>query len=857
MTDKITDFQNLARLLNPGQLITNPVDLLTYEVDAANYHGLPDAVVFPHSIEQLRQIVQWASENNIPLVARGAGTGLSGGAVAECGGLIVEFSHLDRLLEFDACGRSVVVEPGMVNLKLDEYVRQFGYYFPPDPASGRSATIGGNVAENAGGPHCFKYGVTTNYITGMEVLLSNGNVVRLGGRAVDYPEYDFCGLLTGSEGTLGLIVSVSFRLLRYPPAVKTMMAAFDSVQAAGEAVSAIIARGLIPATMEFMDQKMMGIVEAYANAGLPVQAGAALIIEIDGFPESLSSQMQEIVSILRQHTTWKIRVAQTVEERNRIWYGRKSAAGAMARLSPAYYLLDGTVPRSKLASTLNAINLVCDALGLRVGYVFHAGDGNLHPFILIDDPSDKKLIERVHQAGQQVMEICLQHDGSLTGEHGVGIEKRKFMPMMHSPAELSAMRDIKSVFDPNNLFNPGKVLPEENGNMAKLIPTDLQSLNPFQLSPASDKEAVEIINACLSTEQSLRLCGSGTKSALLPPADLTLSTKNLQGIHTCALEDLYVEVGSGTHLGDLQAELALQGVWVPLISPWQESTLGGIIATNFNAPLRMRYGSLRDLLLAVNVVLPDGRSIQAGRPVVKNVAGYDLPKLFTGSYGTLGLITDVILKLAPLPRARECLIAPLDNLKHGLELAHQLLPVCLNTSALLLLHGVDGLSTAPYLLIYTVEGLAEDVATELAEARSVLMAGGAIGLLQIDAPTGSEAWAEWLGAAAELGNSLLRLGVAPKDLPSFIDKQTVALGDAAFIADIASGLLYAHNPCDLSALGAAARQMDGYTLLLAASHPLPENTAPWGFAPQSIELMRQFKSCWDPRGLFNPGGFLV
>ncbi len=451
--------RSLAILFEPNQVVSDPIELMTYEKDASLDRGVPDAAVFPRTTDDVVKIVKWSIETNTPVVARGAGTGLSGGAVAEHGGLIVGFSRMNKITEFDEAGRSVVVEPGVVNLVLDEHVKASGLYYPPDPASGRTATTGGNIAENAGGPHCFKYGVTTNYITGLEVVLADGQVVRLGGRALDYPELDFVGLMTGNEGTLCIITEASARLLRCPPAIKTALASFDSVEAAGEAVSAVIAAGLTPATMEMMDQKIMKILEDYTHAGLPVEAGAALIIEADGYAEGVAPQMEEISSILRRRHAREIRIAQTAEERDRIWYGRKSAAGAMARLAPAYYLADGIVPRSQLAQTLAEINAEIERNHLRVGYVFHAGDGNLHPFILIDDPTDRELMQQILLVGQRVMEICVAKGGSVTGEHGVGSEKRSYMPLMYTPEELAVMREVKQLFDPHQRLNPGKIFP--------------------------------------------------------------------------------------------------------------------------------------------------------------------------------------------------------------------------------------------------------------------------------------------------------------------------------------------------------------------------------------------------------------
>jgi D-lactate dehydrogenase (cytochrome) len=864
--------RSLAHMLTPGQLLTKPAELLTYEGDAGMDRGRPDGVVCPRTTAEVERIVRWAAEHHVPLIARGAGTGLSGGAVAERGGLIVQFSHMNRVLEFDEPGRGAIVEPGLVNQALDELVKTRGLYYPPDPSSGRASTLGGNIAENSGGPHCFKYGVTTNYVIGLQVVLADGRRVRLGGRALDYPEYDLVGLITGSEGTLGIVTEASLRLIRNPPAVKTLMAAFESVEAAGDAVSTLIARGLVPATLEMMDQKIMRIIEDFAHAGLPVDAGAGLIVEVDGFPESVAPQIDEISTILIEHEARDLRVAQTAEQRDAIWYGRKSAAGAMSRLAPAYYLVDVTVPRSKLAATLAGVNRICEEASLLVGYVFHAGDGNLHPLILIERPNDQALLDRVLAAGRRIVELCIAYDGSITGEHGVGIEKRDMMPLMYSDAELDAMREVKQVFDPENLLNPDKIFPpaddgrpttddrrrfvvESNGPR-----TTNHGLDTAYFAPATAQEAAEAIHDCVATGYSIRIRGGGTKSGGLPEADVLLSTERLRGIRTYARDDLYVTVSAGTPLDELQAELARDRMWTPLISPWPTSTVGGIVATNWNAPLRMRYGSLRDLLLSATIALPDGRVIRAGRPVVKNVAGYDLPKLFVGAHGTLGLIADVTLKLAPLPRARATLLVPVGDLGRGLDWGARLLRVCLSASALLLcrdstvaaLHG----SSAPYTLIYTVEGLPQDVAAELAQAQGALRAAGAPPATQLEIPSGSDIWASWLGARG--AEPALRLGVAVKDLPGML-RALAAGGEAglSFVADLASGLLYARGLGDLAAAQRAAQTAGGYAMILRAAGTADSAPDDWGHAPEGLDLMHALRERWGAGGLLNPGAFVV
>src|SRR5712692_2448000 len=708
MTLKEHELESLKNLLPKGQVFTDRASLFSYEVDAGLDRGMPEGIVFPNSTNDVQRIVRWAAEHAVPLIARGAGTGLSGGAVAEQGGIIVEFSRMWHILDIDEHGRSAVVEPAVINLALDEQVKLKDLYFPPDPASQRASTIGGNVAENSGGPHCFKYGVTSNYVTGLEVVLADGRTVRVGGRALDYPEYDLCGLLTGSEGTLALLTAISVRLVRNPPAIKTMMAAFDSLEQAGAAVSAIIAAGLVPATMEMMDRKIVGIVEAYVHAGLPTDVEAVMIIEVDGYPASLDQQIKEVARLLQTHGAHGVRIASNAEERDKIWYARKSAAGALSRLAPSYYLVDITVPRSLLAETLAGVNSICDHYGLRAGHVFHAGDGNLHPLILIMDPSDRQLVEKVHHAGREMVELCIRKDGSISGEHGIGIEKRQYMSLMFNDDELAAMWDVKQVFDPGGLLNPGKIFPPSVNRVStrsEPVGPDLSRPPPIYrpqeayhipspvFTPSTASEAAQGLSALSAIGQPVRISGSIVTSPLEGQPgennDVLLCTGELKGIKKFSPADLYVTVGSGTSLIELQSFLASERVQVPLAAPWPVATIGGLVAANVNAPLRMRYGSLRDLVLCTTVVLGDGRVIRAGRPVIKNVAGYDLVKVFVGSHGTLGLIIDVTLKLTPLPRARRTLLAPLDDLEHGLALAEQARTMALVASAILLCKNCD------------------------------------------------------------------------------------------------------------------------------------------------------------------------
>jgi len=839
--------KSLNQIVDKNRLVTDPAEMVVYEMDATWERGKPDAVVFPQSAEEISRIVRWATAHNIPIIARGAGTGLSGGAVADKGGIILEFSNFNRVLELDETGRSVVCQVGVVNQVLDALVKTKGLYFPPDPASGRSATIGGNIAENAGGPHCFKYGVTANYVTGLEVVLADGRCVRLGGRAFDYPEYDLTGLMIGSEGTLGLITTMYARLIRNPLGVKTMMAAFDSVEAAGRAVSAIIAAGLVPATMEMLDQRVMQIVEDYVHVGLPVHAGAMLIIEVDGFTAGLDAQMNEMVEVIKQYGAFDLRIARTAEEREQIWYGRKSAAGAYARIAPERLMVDCTVPRSRIAETLQAINEICARHNLMVGYIFHAGDGNMHPSIPYF-PSDHDQVARAWQACEEIMRAAVARDGSITGEHGVGIEKREWMAFMCDGAELAAMQDIKDIFDPQHLLNPGKIFPSQLPPIERIAP--LPTVPRDEFVPQSVEEAVAGLAALAQAKQKISINRKRADA-------ITLSTRALNRIVKYAPEDLYITVGAGITLAEIQTFLAKDGWQVPLVSPWRAMTIGGIIATNLNSPQRMRYGAVRDVMLCAKVALTDGRLVRAGRVVVKNVAGYDLPKVLVGSYGTLGLLTEVTLKIIPKPRAQKTLMVALDDLRQGLALGQRLLRIAFTASAIVLTKG----RTSPYVLAYTAEGYPYDVDAELDEVRALVRDAR---VSETSSPTGTEMWRDLLGNT--LADTLIvRAGVAPKDVARFVTAQTSALEHGTYLVDIANGLTYAiasfRNIDDAQAWVTSLRQpalaLDGYAMVMQMPEEYRGTLDRWGYRPDALDVMQKLKARWDPAGILNPGEFIV
>ncbi len=853
-----------AELLGEGRWVTDPAELLTYESDAALDRAVPDAVLFPESADEVARVVAWARQAKVPLVARGAGTGLAGGAVAAQGGVVVAFPRMDRVVELDAAGRTAVVEAGVVNLDLDRAARRAGLCYPPDPASGRSCLVGGNLATNAGGPHCFKYGVTANYVLGLEVVLADGSAVRLGGRARDYPEYDLAGLVVGSEGTLALVTGACLGLRRAPPAVRTLLASFESLEAAGEAVSAVIAAGLVPAALEALDRAAMRVIEAHRPAGLPVEAGAALIVEVDGYPEGVEAQVGELAELLRRCGATAVRVAADEAERERIWRGRKSAGGAMARLAPSYYLTDITVRRSRLAAVLGEVRRIAARRGLETVSFFHAGDGNLHPLIPCD-PRDAAQMARVHRAVEEIIELCVAEDGSLSGEHGVGIEKRAYMTRMHGPAELRAMREVKQAFDPDALLNPGKVLPAELGDAVRAEPR-LPDGPVF--SPASDEVAAAGLRALAESGRRVRI-GSATAgpdrgaqpgTAGETAGPVWLSTAALRGVRSFAPEDLYVSVGAGTPLAEVRAVVGEQGLLAPLLSPWSGATVGGVVATNLNAPLRLRYGGVADQVLAARVAMTDGRLLRVGRPLVKNAAGYALPRIFVGSRGTLGLLTEVTLKLSPAPRARRTLAVPAADLAGALELARLALPVALVASAVVVAPAalVPGGPGGGWALLYTAEGLEPEVDAELALVRSALEGAGVAGLFQAE-ESGSETWATFLAAGGDR-NLVVRAGVPSRDLEKLLDAAPAVAADQVLI-DCAAGLVYAAGPALdpdearawLDAWRRPALAVGGYAVVLDGAPPLLDAVDRWGYRPPALAVMQRLEALWDPSRILQPG----
>jgi glycolate oxidase subunit GlcD len=470
--------RRLQEIVGREHVITDPERLVVYESDGLTaYRVAPGAVVLPGSTEEVASVVALLHGEGIPVVPRGAGTGLSGGALPIPDGVVVGTARMNRILSIDPVDRLARVQPGVINARLTEAARVHGLYYAPDPSSQSTCTLGGNVAENSGGPHCLKYGVTTRYVTGLTVVLAGGDVIELGGagRSVD-GALDLVGLFVGSEGCFGIATEIEVRLLPLAEGVRTLLGIFESMEAAGHAVTAIIASGLVPAAVEIVDAATIRAVEASVYAGgYPIDAGAALVIEFDGTEAGLDADADAAEACCHAAGAREVRRATEASQRAKLWNGRKKAFGAMGRIAPDLLVQDATVPRTQLPRVLARVAEIGERERLRIANVFHAGDGNLHPNILFDrnDPDE---LERVERASREIMKLCVEVGGTITGEHGVGVDKRGYMKLVHGPEELAAMAAVKQVFDPRGLFNPGKVLPDPEPQPDARLETQLQEV---------------------------------------------------------------------------------------------------------------------------------------------------------------------------------------------------------------------------------------------------------------------------------------------------------------------------------------------------------------------------------------------
>jgi D-lactate dehydrogenase (cytochrome) len=740
--DQLIDnlIENLVAIVGRENVLSKADELLVYECDGLPQHKhRPRAVVFPSSTEETAAIMRELARAKVPFTPRGAGTGLSGGALALDSGVVIECARMRKILHIDVKNRLAVVQPGVVNLHVSRAVLPYDLYYVPDPSSQPSCTIGGNIAESAGGIHCLKYGTTTDHVIGCRVVLAGGEVVDLGG--ADSLGYDLLGTFVGSEGTFGIATEATLKLSPIPPAVRTLLAEFGEVDDASHAVSAIIAAGVMPAALEMMDHEIIRAVEASVfAAGLPPDAGAALLIELDGIEAGLDDEARKVTSICLEYGARNCRLAHDENERKKLWAARKGAFGAIGRISPDSMIQDAVVPRSRLPEVMRSAYDIASRYQLRIANVFHAGDGNLHPLICFDSRFPDE-VKRVKEAGRELMEVCVAVGGTITGEHGVGLDKRELLPLVFSEADMNAMLSVRRAFDPLGLCNPGKIIPMLRGcgearavsaeiNSApppavpsqSVLPTSLApTLSPGTVCPESTEEVAEIMKHAAAERSTVTAAGGKTLIDRFA-TDLVIDINRLNKIIEHEPADLIAIAQAGVTLTAFNEKLAVNGQWLPIDPPDDgRATLGGVVATGLGGAQQFGYGRPRGSVIGMTVVLADGSIIKAGGRVVKNVAGYDLCKLFTGSYGTLGVITELTFKLRPRP-AREATVVATGSIGELLSIGYavvklRLFPVAVEliSSASANRIGVEtGASPAALLIRFAGNDKAVDYQIELA-----------------------------------------------------------------------------------------------------------------------------------------------
>jgi glycolate oxidase subunit GlcD len=955
--------EKLRAVVGRENVLAGRDELIVYECDGLPQHRhAPRAVVFPDSTEEVAAVVTELARAGVSFAPRGAGTGLSGGALAVNGGVVIELARMKRLLRLDVENRLAVVQTGTVNAHVSRAAAAHGLYYAPDPSSGASCTVGGNIAENAGGIHCLKYGVTTDHVLGARVVLSNGAVVDLGAAgAGDGVGYDLLGVFVGSEGTFGIATEATVKLLPLPQSVRTLLADFTNIDDASRAVSAIIAAGLVPAALEMVDGATIRAVEASVfAAGLPLDAKAALLIELDGLEAGLDDEAMKAEAICREHGARGVRHAADERERKKLWAARKGAFGAMGRLAPDMMLQDAVVPRSRLPEVLAETYRISAKYDLILANVFHAGDGNLHPILCFDRRNADEL-RRVESATREIVETCVRAGGTLTGEHGVGLDKSKYMPLLFSEDDMDAMLAVRAAFDAAGLCNPGKIIPAPRGcgeasvvasngggkrhvlgdggrgeprvareeaagevesvagKASNFLAPEISIAAPrtaprgesdappalrrgassddirseFRLiaeteedearggalvvSPASTDEAAEIFRVAAREGVPVAPAGAGTWRGVdgtHARGGVLVSTRRLARIVEHSPADLVVTVEAGVPLAALNAELARAGQWLPIDPPGGggRATVGGVVATNTGGAHSFAYGMPRAFVLGMTVVLADGRAIRVGGRVVKNVAGYDLSKLFAGSFGTLGLITEINFKLRPRPEREATLCANSDDVDGAFAAARRILggeflPVALDVRAAGATRPGDSEHVSRFVLLARFAGSARAVASQLERARPLLTADESLPGVEV-VEDDHRLWEETREPVADTRQDIgLRINVLPTRLPAALLRLEELLGDSAGLgtwsANVAAGRLRVslNNVCGrVGCLGALARLRE--EIGVAGGSVVVENLKgdsagvlgdadfdAWGVSGERAELMRRVKSQLDPRGL--------
>lgn len=910
----------LRRAVAPATVIDSPAELKPYSADwYTTQPGNPDVAILPTTTGQVAAAVQMAAANGVPVVPRGAGTGLAGGARPLRGGIVICTTQMNQIQRVDTRNRIAQVQPGIINYELSQQlIRDYGYYFAPDPASWKLCTLGGNIANNSGGPHCLKYGVTTNHILGVELVMHDGRVLWTSDGLQDTAGYDLTGLVVGSEGTFGVVTSALIRLTRTSETTEVAMVLFPDMLAASESVSRIVATGLIPTSLEVMDAITIKAVNAAYNYGLPDHAGAALIIEVDGVTDGIDELLDTTLQICRRQGAIDIRLAHTAAEQEHIWAARKSAFEALRQVYPDYYLVDTVVPRTLLPSIIEQVVQIGERYRLPIANVFHAGDGNLHPLVL-HDPNNPDEVARTHQIIEEIMHLSIAKGGTISGEHGIGADKQNFMAVLFHEHELQAMAELFAVFNPTERFNPGKVFPnmsqplelaaerqqrlatargkrvgdavwiEELGqaleqavgaknllNSGESVLYTIQGQQPrFVALPTTVEQLSRVMSACHAAGATVVPWGGGSQQdtgLVADKPDVVISVRRLSDILHYNRDDLTISVGAGMNIATLRALLAEQGQMLPFDIPLPErATIGGLVATATSYPRRLRYGSLRDLVLGLTLVEVDGAVSRFGGQVVKNVSGYDMCKLFVGSHGTLGVIASVNLRTLPQSRNEASMLIGFAERKQALAMVDELSHTQLTPTAVEYLdYGAfpqTGAAGECGLAIW-LEGSEAVCQRHIRDINRLARRHSALTAYDLVAEDHHELWARitnlnaihnWSGDEA-----LLQLIVAPAELrAALIDLQECArrLGMTCVCnAQALNGVIFVRASGTARNLQTLQRELVErwqHSHVLACAPDRKLGLALWGAQHPGHDLMVALKQAFDPAHTLNPGRYVV
>jgi len=834
---------------------TSSADMELYSYDASLVGGKPGLVVFPGSTEEVSKVMREAHQAGVPNVGRGFATNLSGGTIIRFEGMVIVLARFNKILEIHPESKYAVVQTGVTNLELQEAVAPLGMFYAPDPASQKVATIGGNIGENSGGPRCLKYGVTSNHILGMKTVLSDGEIVDIAGPSLDPPGYDVRGLMVGSEGCLGVATEITVRIIPKTESVITMLAIYDDVSNAATSVAEIMRAGIVPLTLEMMDNTIIQAVEKGGPCGYPVDAAAVLIIEVEGISTGLKEQAEKVDKICMDSGCREVRTAKNQEERELLWKGRKGAFGAICNLSPNYLVNDGCVLRSDLPEVLKRVKEVSDKYGCPVGNVFHAGDGNLHPLLMFDSRNEKEL-EQVHKAGWDIMEICAEFGGTISGEHGIGEEKREAMKMIFSGHDLNTQQNLKSAFDPKNLLNPTKIIPLPPEGADKLPdsePTILKRQGGEKAQGVT--ETMEAVRSALAENKAVRIAGKGSFNGYgnqLSKESVVIDSLKMNDFIEYDQDNQFITVGSGLTLGALQEKLAQQNQWLPIRPPFgaTDTTIGAIVATGAVGPERLTYGAPRDMLLGLQYIDSSGSMVTAGGRVVKNVAGYDMTRLLTGSLGTLGFITEATWRIGTRPDTckrisgsgtiDECFAA-------GLKIVNSNL-----LAALVTITPEAGLAT----LTVGFEGLELVVDSQLERCREVMNVGG-LNISEAEQYPVVDGFLTPAFASIWETPFVLQADVIIKHGAEFVAQLSQNSTPSSLLLDVAGGRVHAGfgalTDSQWAGIDSAVNKFKGHCKLLKAPEEFAKEHDLFGSSRQDWRLSHLIKNALDPHNVFAPG----